>query len=71
VNGAGAVVAANDDWNNSLLVEQVGDAVDAFNLAPGSADAAIVVVLNPGSYTVRVSGANATTGIALVEVYEF
>jgi hypothetical protein len=71
VNSSNAVVAANDDWNNSLLVENVGAAVGAFALAPGSQDAAAVVVLNPGSYTVRVSGVNGGTGLAIVEIYEF
>lgn len=71
VDSAGNIVATNDDWNNSLLVEQVGNAVGAFALTPGSKDAATVVVLNPGAYTVRVSGANNTAGIALVEAYEF
>jgi hypothetical protein len=37
----------------------------------GGAYAALVIVLNAGSYTVRVSGVGGTTGIALVQVYEF
>ncbi len=71
VDADGNVVAANDDWNNSLLVKNVADAVGAFALAPGSHDAATVVVLKPGAYTVRVSGASDTTGVGLVEAYEF
>jgi len=71
VNSAGTVVVANDNWGTSLLVENIGDAVGAFSLAPGSNDAAAVAVLAPGSYTVRVSGAGGTTGIALVEAYSF
>ena len=34
------------------------------------AEAAIVTTLDPGSYTVVVSGANDTTGVALVEGYD-
>jgi hypothetical protein len=45
-------------------------AVGAFPLPQGSADSALVVTLPPGSYTAIVSGANASTGTALVEVYE-
>ena len=30
----------------------------------------MVVTLPPGSYTAEVTGANSTTGVALVEVYE-
>jgi hypothetical protein len=71
MDGTGAEVAANDDWNNSALVEQVSAAIGAFPLTPNSQDAATVLVLNPGAYTVIVSGVNNTTGIALVEAYEF
>lgn len=71
VDSLGNVVAGNDDWSNSLLVEQVSEAVGAFALDLNSADAATVVVLNPGLYTIRVSGVNNTEGIALVEAYEF
>ena len=39
-------------------------------LAEGSRDSAILVSLSPGPYTVQVSGANNTSGVALVEVYE-
>ena len=30
----------------------------------------MLVTLPPGAYTVQVSGANNTTGVALIEVYE-
>ena len=42
----------------------------AFALPAGSADAAMVVTLPPGAYTAQVGGANNSTGIALVEIYE-
>jgi len=42
----------------------------AFPLTPGSLDSAMVLTLPPGQYTVHVTGANGTTGIALVEVYQ-
>jgi len=70
-NGAGTVVATNDDWNTSLLAENISTEVGAFALAPGSLDAATVVVLAPGAYTVQVSGVSGGTGIALVEAYSF
>ena len=31
---------------------------------------ALLVTLNPGEYTVQVSGANNTTGLSIVEVYD-
>jgi len=30
----------------------------------------MILTLPPGSYTAQVTGANSTTGIALVEIYE-
>jgi hypothetical protein len=42
----------------------------AFGLSAGSKDAALLGTLPPGAYTAQVSGVNATTGVALVEVYE-
>jgi hypothetical protein len=44
--------------------------VGAFALEASSKDAALVVTLPPGNYTAQVTGADNTTGIALVEVYE-
>ena len=46
------------------------DRVGAFGLAGGSRDAALVVSLQPNSYTAQVSGVNGGTGIALVELYD-
>ena len=42
----------------------------AFALAQGSADSALLLTLQPGSYTAEVAGVGGTTGIALVEVYQ-
>ncbi|MBC7366388.1 MAG: hypothetical protein H7343_06170 [Undibacterium sp.] len=42
----------------------------AFPLPPGSKDAALVVALPAGGYTVQVSGADGGTGTAIVEIYE-
>lgn len=72
VNAAGTVVAANDDWSvNDSLAETttVSAALNVFPLANSSKDAAMVVSLNPGAYTVLVKGVNDTTGVALVEAY--
>ena len=33
-------------------------------------DIALIVTLAPGNYTAQVSGVNATTGVALIEIYE-
>lgn len=44
-------------------------AVGAFALSSGSADAAFVATLPPGSYTAQVIGADGGAGVALVEIY--
>lgn len=44
--------------------------VGAFDLSNGSADSALVITLPAGAYTAQISGANSTTGVALVEIYE-
>jgi len=45
--------------------------VGASPLTAGSADCAMIATLPPGDYTAEVSGVGSTTGIALVEIYEF
>ena len=42
----------------------------AFDFVPGAKDAALVLSLPAGSYTVQVSGVNNGTGDTIVEVYE-
>jgi len=63
----------NDDWGSagSTALASAFARVGAFPLSGGaSKDAALLVTLAPGGYTAQVSGANGTTGVALVEVYE-
>ena len=59
-------------WRRRLTftTASVATQVGAFALPAGSKDAAFVVTLPAGAYTVQVNGANATTGLALVEIYE-
>jgi len=66
----GNVVGANDDWGGSAALGAAFTSVGAFPLPAGSKDAAVLVTLGPGIYTVQVSGVNSTTGVAMVEVYE-
>jgi hypothetical protein len=63
----------NSGWNNAPNATEIRDTasrVGAFALANGSRDSALLVSLSPGAYTVQVSGANGTSGVALVEVYD-
>ncbi len=65
----GVKIAENDNWDPALA--PIFTAAGAFALAPGSKDAAIIATLPAGaSYTAQVPTADATTGEALVEVYE-
>jgi hypothetical protein len=78
----GTLIAQNEDWGLPIAVSAtqtaattaeiaaVARSVGAFTYAAGSKDAAILVRLGPGNYTAQISGANGTSGAALVEIYE-
>jgi len=69
----GNVVATNTGWGNAANpaeIASVAASVGAFALATGSADSALLLTLQPGTYTAEVGGSGSTTGIALVEVYK-
>jgi uncharacterized protein (DUF1800 family) len=70
--------AENDNWS-SPIGSAAADAAaltaafsqsGAFALAAGSRDAALLINLGAGSYTLQVSGVGNTTGVALVEIYD-
>jgi hypothetical protein len=66
------LIATNDDWEQSpdlVALNAATTATQAFPLSPGSKDCAMLVTLNPGVYTVQVTGKNGLTGVALVELY--
>ncbi len=70
-NDTGIQIGANDDWGGGAALTAAMASVGAFALGdPASRDAALVVTLAPGAYSVRVSGKNSTGGTAIVEVYE-
>jgi hypothetical protein len=76
----GSILATNDNWFDSTTtngrvvtadeIRTVTAACGAFPLVENSKDAAMLVTLVPGNYTIQVSGKNDTTGLALAEVYE-
>lgn len=68
--GKSAPVAANDNWGGTAELIGAFASVGAFGLPSGSSDAAVLVWLPPGAYTVTVSGVGNTTGTALVEIYD-
>ncbi len=66
------VVAANDRWaaTDAEMMADASRRVGAFALAPDSEDAAVLVTLPPGAYTVEVKGKDGGEGVALLEIYE-
>jgi hypothetical protein len=73
-----AAVKANDDWfrdPDAALIRDAAVRTGAFAFGAASADAAILIYLEPGAYTVQVGVPAGTpvagqTGLALVEIYE-
>lgn len=69
----GELLGDNDDWgaeaDEAARVAAATARLGTFALAAGSADAALVLTLPPGAYTATVRGKDATTGVALAEIY--
>ena len=74
VDSANRAVAANDNWTDdpakATAISNAALRAGAFAWPRGSKDAALLVTLPPGSYTVVVRGVGNTSGVALVEVYD-
>jgi len=73
VYSGSAIIAENDDWgqgaNSAASLTETSVRVGAFSLTSGSRDSALMITLNPGAYTVQLSGGDGA-GTALVEIYE-
>ena len=69
-------IASNAGWSNgtgisaAAQIVSASSQVGAFPLPSGSKDAALLVTLQPGAYTVQVTSVSNATGVALVEVYD-
>lgn len=70
-DGTSAVVAQNDNWTegDGGGLAAAALAAGAFPLVAGSKDAALIVTLEPGTYSVVVDDPVNGAGIAMVEVY--
>ena len=68
--GQSFTVAGNDNWGGTAALQAAFAQTQAFVLPPDSRDAAVVVRLPPGGYTVQATGVGGTTGNVLVEVYD-
>ena len=68
---SGAQLASNDNWGTAATQPTLVAASATAGLIPladGSNDAAMLVDIAPGSYTVRLSGTGGTTGTGLIEI---
>jgi hypothetical protein len=64
-NQDGTFLMTNDDWKSDQEQE-----LESTGLQPSnSLEAALVVTLQPGTYTAQVRGKNDTSGIGVVEIY--
>lgn len=64
-------VGANDDWGGTAELKGAFSRVGAFAPdADSSKDAALLAMIEPGLYTVVISGDGLRPGVVLVEVYE-
>src|SRR5688572_3080195 len=61
------VIATNDDWQGAANAAQI---VESGFAPSNSLESAILIALQPGAYTVIVSGAGGSSGAGLFEVYE-
>lgn len=70
-SGQTFVVADNDNWGGTAALKAAFQTTGAFPFEnDATLDAAVVVRLPPGGYTVRVTGANDGVGEVIVEAYE-
>ena len=73
LNSDQGVLATNDRWEaaeNAAAIGAASQSVGAFSLAANGEDAALLVTLKPGPYTVKVEGKGGSEGVALMEIYE-
>ena len=65
-DGSGRTIGSNDNWRSSQEAALIASGIPPTN----DREAALIATLDPGPYTVVVKGANGTTGVGLVEVYD-
>ncbi|MEY2877838.1 MAG: hypothetical protein RLZZ15_218 [Verrucomicrobiota bacterium] len=70
------IIATNDNWSVTAATTTLAEVRDtaarlgAFAFAANSKDSALLIRLEPGLYTARLSDATDQTGVGLIEVYE-
>ena len=69
----GEVLRSNDNWasgEDAQIISTAANAAGAFPFGANSRDSAMIVMLEPGAYTVQLTGVGNTTGVGIVEVYD-
>ncbi len=74
-DNTGSLIGQNDDWRETQTGGQITEDqffdIFATGIPPTSdAESAIIATLDPGAYTAVLAGADSSTGIGLVEVYD-
>jgi WD40 repeat protein len=74
-DSTGTLIASNDSWQHTIVggiitADQVRDIRTSGHAPTDIRESAIIADLPPGNYTAIVRGANDTTGVGLVEVYD-
>lgn len=65
------LLVSNDDWKTKSDGTSQQAEIEATTIPPkNDSESAIVMTLNPGTYTATLSGKNGGTGIGVVEVYD-
>lgn len=62
------IIATNDNWDQTANIQAWHTSLGL--PLPQASESVISISLAPGAYTAIVSGANSSTGVALVEVYD-
>lgn len=69
-NTSPTAIATNADWQTNTNLDALAAATAAAGAMPlGTADAALLLTLPPGSYTAQVRGENGSSGYVLAEVF--
>lgn len=68
-NSSHGPIATNSGWAGNTDVADAARRAGAFALPAGSRDAALVLRLEPGAYTVQLTSASGGTGEAMIEIY--
>lgn len=66
----GNLLGTNDNWSDDVSLPLIFNQVGAFPLIALSRDAALLLALPPGAYTVHVTGVANGVGATLAEIYE-